>query len=141
MSPLVKLCSRDNSNNFYSEFDLKKKIGEGTFSEVWLCVQRNNGREYAAKVLKKNYGNTIDAGTWTSISEVNVSISLEKHPFLIMIESAYHEKETGKIILVSELMKKSLYDIIENGECPISEFRIKIYMFQMLEGIIIVVTN
>ncbi|KAL5239270.1 hypothetical protein ACI65C_006680 [Semiaphis heraclei] len=135
MSPHVKLCGRDNSNNFYSEFDLKKKIGEGTFSEVWLCVQRNNEREYAAKVLKKKYGNTIDTDTWTSISELNVSFSLEKHPFLIMIESAYHEKETGKIILVSELMKKSLYDIIENGECPLSEFRIKTYMYQMLEGL------
>jgi renal tumor antigen len=136
----VPPSSKDNSNSFKTEFDLKKKIGEGTFSDVWLCVQRNNGREYAAKVLKKNYGCTVDADTWNSISEVNVSNSVGKHPFLIMLEAAYHEKETGKIILVSELMKKSLYDIIENGECPLSDYRIKTYMYQMLEGII-VLTN
>ncbi|KAL4136034.1 hypothetical protein QTP88_007606 [Uroleucon formosanum] len=135
MSLNVPLSNRENSYNFYSEFDLKKKIGEGSFSEVWLCVQRSNGREYAAKVLKKNYGHTVDAETWNAVSEINVSNSLGKHPFLLMLKSAYHEKENGQIILVSELMKKSLFDIIENGECPLSEYRIKTYMYQMLEGL------
>ncbi|KAE9544145.1 hypothetical protein AGLY_001834 [Aphis glycines] len=135
MLPNVSLSCKDNSNNFRTEFDLKKKIGEGTFSDVWLCVQRNSGREYAAKILKKNYGHKVDDDTWNAISEVNVSKSVGKHPFLLMLESAYHEEETGKIILVSELMKKSLYDIIENGECPLSDYRIKTYMYQMLEGL------
>ncbi|CAI6357632.1 unnamed protein product [Macrosiphum euphorbiae] len=129
------LSSRENFNNFYSEFDLKEKIGEGSFSDVWLCVQRNNGREYAAKVLKKDYGHTVDADKWNAISEVNVSNSVGKHPFLLMLKSAYHDKEKGQIILVTELMKKSLYDIIENGECPLSEYRIKTYVYQMLEGL------
>ncbi|KAL4105214.1 hypothetical protein QTP88_020479 [Uroleucon formosanum] len=137
MSPNVPnlLSSKDNFSNFYSEFDLKEKIGKGTFSDVWLCVQRNNGREYAAKVLKKNYGHTVDADKWNAISEINVSNSVGNHPFLLMLKSAYHDKENGKIILVTELMKKSLYDIIENGECPLSEYRIKTYMYQMLEGL------
>jgi len=139
MSPNL-LSSRDNFSNFYSEFDLKEKIGKGTFSDVWLCVQRNDGREYAAKILKKNYGHTMDADKWNTISEVNVFNSVGNHPFLLMLKSAHHDKENGKIILVTELMKKSLYDIIENGECPLSEYRIKTYMYQMLEGII-VVTN
>ncbi|XP_025191092.1 MAPK/MAK/MRK overlapping kinase-like [Melanaphis sacchari] len=135
MLPNVPPFRKDNSNNFSTEFDLKKKIGEGSFSDVWLCVQRNSGREYAAKILKKNYGHKVDAEIWNTISEVNVLSSLRKHPFLLMLEDAYHEKETGKIILVSELMKKSLYDIIENRECPLSDYRIKTYMYQMLEGL------
>lgn len=134
MLPNVSPSSKDNFYNFRTEFDLKKKIGEGTFSDVWLCVKRNSGREYAAKILKKNYGHKVDDDTWNAISEVNVSKSVGKHPFLLMLESSYHEEETGKIILVSELMKKSLYDIIENGECPLSDYRIKTYMYQMLEG-------
>jgi len=135
------LSSRDNFNNFYSEFDLKEKIGEGSFSDVWLCVKRNNGREYAAKVLKKDYGHTVDADKWNAISEVNVSNSVGKHPFLLMLKSAYHDKEKGQIILVTELMKKSLNNIIENGECPLSEYSIKTYVYQMLEGIIVVTNN
>jgi len=140
MSPDIELSSKENSNSFYTEFDLKKIIGEGTFSVVWLCVQRNTGQKYAAKVLKKNYGHTMNADKWNAISEVNVSNSVGKHPFLLMLKCAYHDEENEKIILVTELMQKSLYDIIENGECPLPEYRIKTYMYQMLEGTIIVVT-
>ncbi|XP_008179165.1 MAPK/MAK/MRK overlapping kinase-like [Acyrthosiphon pisum] len=133
MSPNVPLSSRDDSNNFYSEFDLKKIIGEGTFSVVWLCVQRSSGREFAAKILKEKY--EYDSDAVDALSEVNVLNSVGKHPFLIMLEMAYHDKENAEVILVTELMKKSLYDIIENGECPLLEYRIKTYMYQMLEGL------
>jgi len=51
------LSSRDNFNNFYSKFDLKEKVGKGSFFDTWLCVQQNNERDYAAKVLKKDYEN------------------------------------------------------------------------------------
>jgi len=144
MSPnALNLSSRDNFNNFYSEFDLKKIIGEGTFSVVWLCVQRSSGQEYAAKVLKEKYEyniDAVDADKCNALSEVNVLNSVGKHPFLIMLKRAYHDKENGEVILVKKLMKKSLYDVIESGECPLLEYRIKTYMYQMLEGII-VVTN
>lgn len=123
-----------NSQSFSVDYDLKNKIGQGTFSEVWLCVQRNSGQEFAAKILKKNYGDTMDKAKWDNISEVNVLHSVGHHPFLLMMEEAYHERETGKIILITELMKKSLYDIIEEGECPLSDYRVKTYMYQMLEG-------
>jgi len=142
MSPnALNLSSRDNFNNFYSEFDLKKIIGEGTFSVVWLCVQRSSGQEYAAKVLKEKYEyniDAVDADKCNALSEVNVLNWMGKHPFLIMLKRAYHDKENGEVILVTELMKKSLYDVIESGECPLLEYRIKTYMYQMLEGIIVV---
>jgi len=139
-SPNVPLSNRDDSNSFYSEFDLKKIIGEGTFSVVWLCVQRSSGQKYAAKVLKEKYEydtDAVDADKWNALTEVNVLKSVSKHPFLITLKRTYHEKENGEVILVTELMKKSLYDIIENGECPLSEYRIKTYMYQMLEGMIV----
>lgn len=123
-----------SSAEFSAEFSMRTLIGEGTFSEVWSCVRRNNGRKFAAKILKMNYGPRMNADAWSDISEVNVSNSVKKHPFLLLIEEAYHDRNTGKVILVTELMNKSLYDIIEDGECPLPEYRVKIYMYQMLEG-------
>lgn len=123
-----------SSHSFSVDYEVKNKIGEGTFSEVWLCVQRNSGQEFAAKILKKNYGETIDATMWDDISEVNVLNAVGHHPFLLKMVEAHHERQTGRIILITELMKKSLYDIIEVGECPLSDYRVKIYMYQMLEG-------
>lgn len=133
MSTKLPLYS-GSSFEFSVDYELQAKIGEGTFSDVWMCVRRNNRQELAAKILKKNYGQTLDPDTWNAIGEVNVTNSVENHPFLLMMQGAFHEKDTGKVILFAELMKRSLYDIIEAGECPLPNYRIKTYMYQMLEG-------
>lgn len=123
--------SECSPSGFSAHYDLKAKIGEGTFAEVWWCTRRDTGQEAAAKVLKKNYGKNTE---WSTISEVTVAKSVGKHPFLLTTESAYFDHGTGKIILVTELMKKSLYDLITEGTCPLPDNRIKTYMYQMLEG-------
>lgn len=133
MSPKLSLYSSEN-NSFTVNFDKKNQLGEGTFSKVWLCVRRNNGEELAAKILKKKYKNNMNATTWKTISEVMVATSIEKHPFLLMMEEAYHEVDSGEIILVTELMNNSLHDIINECQSPISDSRIKNYMYQILEG-------
>lgn len=120
-------------NNFADNYDLKDNIGEGTFSEVRMCVQRSTGLKFAAKILKKDYQKTLDATTWNSFNEVNIANTLENHPFLLIIKTAYYEPNIGKVILVSELMEKSLYEVIEN-KCILTHYQIKTYMFQMLEG-------
>jgi len=135
MSPKPSLFS-GNGYNFSNDFDLKDKLGEGSFSEVWLCVRRSDGAELAAKILKKHYGRAMDTAAWTTISEVTVATSIGKHPYLLTMEEVYHDVESGKVILVTELMKKSLYDVIDSGQCVMTDARIKCYMYQMLEGIL-----
>lgn len=122
------------THDFSIEYDLKYKIGEGAFSDVWLCIERYNGQEYAAKILKKKYGSTMCEDKWNEMSEVNITRSILKHPFLLMMDKGYYETGMNRVILLSELMKKSLFDVIKAGECPLSEFRIKTYMYQILEG-------
>jgi renal tumor antigen len=115
-------------------YDMKTQIGAGTFSDVWLCVKRDNGKEMAAKILKKGFRSSkVNVTTLNNIAEVKIAKTVENHPFLLMMVGAYFYKECGKIVLVSELMKKSLFDIIRSG-CSLSLFRIKIYTYQMLEG-------
>lgn len=122
-------------DDFTTEYDVKNQIGEGMFSNVLLCVQRENGQEYAAKILKKSYGSIMRANDWNSIAEVKVAESILRHPFLLMMERCYHERlGTGRVIMVSELMKRSLSDVIEAGECPLPENHVKSYMYQLLEG-------
>lgn len=115
-----------------------KKLGEGTFSDVWLCVDRNNGREYAVKILKKKYGHYVNENTWEDISELIVANVVEKHPYLLSMENAFHEQETGSIYLITELMKRSLYDLLQASRGPLSDDRVKIYMYQLLEGITVI---
>lgn len=123
-----------SSTNFFDDYELKHSIGQGAFSDVYLCVRRDNEQQYAAKVLKEDYGRTMDETAWKTISELNVANAMRKHPFILSIGLAFHEQQTGKIILLSELMNKSLHEVIAEGQCPLSDVRIKEYMYQMLEG-------
>lgn len=134
MIPVLTENSYISSTDFSVNYELIKKIGEGSFSNVWLCVNRNNGKELAAKILKKNFGKSVNATTLDDISEIRVARLVGKHPFLLMVEGVYHRQETGEIILFTELMKKSFYDLIKNGECPLLGNRMKSYTYQMLEG-------
>lgn len=121
-------------NSFSDDYDLINTIGAGSFSEVWSCVQRATGQKHAAKMLFEDYGaTTLDAAAWNEINEVNLANSLQKHPFLLTAEAAYHERESGKIILIMELMTRTLYDIIKD-KCVLTEYQIKTYAYQMLEG-------
>lgn len=127
--------NRCKLKSFSVDYEFMNKIGEGTFSDVWLCVHRNTKHEAAAKVLKDTYERNVYEKNWNAISEVNIMTkSIGNHPFLMAMENVYYDYDSGKVVLVMELMKKSLFDIIEEGMCPLSDFRIKTYMYQMLEG-------
>lgn len=134
MESKLPLYNSTTSAGFSAGHELRKKIGEGSFSEVWLCVRRATGQEFAAKVLRQTYGKTVDADAWNDIFEVRVANAVDRHPFLLTVEEAFHETDTGRVILFTELMKRSLFDVIAAGECPLSEYRIKAHVYQMLEG-------
>lgn len=120
-------------NGFDSEYEVINEIGSGSYSEVWSCVQRATGQKRAAKMLKEDYGTTMDAAAWNAITEVNVANSISKHPFLLTADAVYYEPELRKVILITELMAKTLYDIIKD-KCVLTDHQIKIYAYQMLEG-------
>lgn len=42
-------------SNFQTKYKILSKIGEGSFSEVIKCQNRETGEYYAAKRLKKSY--------------------------------------------------------------------------------------
>lgn len=125
-----------SSYDFTTNYDLKTKLGAGAFSDVWLCVKRNNGKEMAAKILKKAYGSSeVNVAMLNAISEVKIAKTVGNHPFLLMVEGAYFNRECDKIVIVTELMTKTLFDVIKDKEFSLTQFRIKIYTYQMLEGI------
>lgn len=123
-----------SSNDFSADYALIKKIGEGSFSDVWLCVNQNDGKQLTAKILKRDFDKTANANTLSDVSEVRVARVVGRHPFLRMVEGVYHQQNNGKIVLFAELMRRSLRDVIEDDELPLSACRLKSYTYQMLEG-------
>ena len=45
---------RIKANNFFDEYDLKEKLGEGSFGTVYKVIQRKTNYLRAMKAIKKN---------------------------------------------------------------------------------------
>ena len=46
---------RIKANNFFDEYDLKEKLGEGSFGTVYKVIQRKTNYLRAVKAIKKKY--------------------------------------------------------------------------------------
>ncbi|XP_023248085.1 MAPK/MAK/MRK overlapping kinase-like [Copidosoma floridanum] len=117
---------------FQTKYKVLEKIGEGSFSEVLKCQDRQTGVLYAAKRLKKTYQKVEEI---LESPEVMAMRKISRHPNVLhMVES--HYDTDGRVTLIFELMDMSLYDLMRNrmGR-PITEMRVRSYVYQLLKGL------
>ncbi|XP_058796270.1 MAPK/MAK/MRK overlapping kinase-like [Phymastichus coffea] len=119
--------------SFHAKYKVLDKIGEGSFSEVLRCEERQSGALYAAKRLKKIY---TSVGEILESAEVTAMRKIARHPNVLCMLETYHEMLPGRVTLVFELMDMSLYDLMRDRKGrPIVEARVKNYVYQLLRGI------
>ncbi|XP_043283197.1 MAPK/MAK/MRK overlapping kinase-like [Venturia canescens] len=121
------------TGNIISEYKVLEKIGEGSFSEVLKCQDRQNGTLYAAKRLKRVYQNLNEM---MESPEVIAMRKISRHPNILSMIESHYDAMSGKVTLVFELMDMSLYDLIRGKKGrTLTEKRIKVYLYQLLKGL------
>ena len=94
----LKICI--NNINFDDKYEIKEEIGEGHFAVVKKCINKNNNREYAVKIIDKQKLEKKDIEL--IIQEKNY-MKIIKHPNIVsLIEDFENEKY---IYLVMEYYK------------------------------------
>jgi tRNA A-37 threonylcarbamoyl transferase component Bud32 len=89
-----------DNTNFEDKYDIGDEIGEGHFAVVKKCIDKNNKKEYAVKIIDKQKLDSKDLGY--IIHEKNY-MKLIKHPNIVsLIEDFENEKY---IYLVMEYYK------------------------------------
>ena len=74
-----------------------KRLGEGSFGEVWLVRNKLLGKEYAMKIIEKSpYSNTNQI-----INEINILKTLD-HPNILKILEFHIERDKLQIIVLKE---------------------------------------
>lgn len=117
--------------DFKSNFILDRKLGEGSFSEVFKVKDKSTGKWYAAKKLLKPY--TVD--DIDGCEELRTLQRLEYHPNVLSIIDYVHDPKDGILFLILDLMDMSLYDFFKNRKKLLSEKRCKNYLYQMALGL------
>ncbi|XP_015594479.1 probable serine/threonine-protein kinase DDB_G0268078 isoform X2 [Cephus cinctus] len=121
------------STIFLKKYKVLQKIGEGSFSEVVKCQDRESGILYAAKRLKKIYQNMNEV---LESTEVIAMRKISRHPNILYMVESHCDPLPGKVTLIFELMDMSLYDMMKARKGRIIlEQKVKIYLYQLLKGL------
>ena len=110
-----------------------KKIGHGTFGEVFLVIHKRNNNRYALKI--QNMHEIIERGqTGAVIREKNLMASID-HPFICKLINCFHDE--NHLFMVMELAQGGdLFSIIHTNQSDgVPEDSARFYAANVLDGL------
>lgn len=130
--------NKEYEDMFFGEFLNTKylllyKIGQGTFSTVWLVLNINNNKYYAIKIQNED---EFDSGVQES--EILKKLNNDSCKYLNnLIDHFTYESDVGiHFCMVFELMAGTIYDVIHYGKYSkgLPLLQVKTIIYQLLEA-------
>ncbi|KAI8802397.1 kinase-like domain-containing protein [Cladochytrium replicatum] len=113
-----------------SRYTKDKKIGEGTYADVYLGYQVDTGRKVAIKKIK--VGQFKDGLDLSAIREVKALQEL-RHPNVVELIDVYSHKQNLNLVL--EFLETDLEMIIKTKSIAFSAGDVKSWMKMTLQGV------
>ncbi|CAG9861834.1 unnamed protein product [Phyllotreta striolata] len=130
-----KLPDKDAAKEFYAKYEPKEILGRGISSTVRRCIEKETGKEYAAKIIDLSSSDGLhDMSTLEATKqEVNILRHVAGHPYIIELQDVF--QSSTFIFLVFELCKNGeLFDYL-TSVVALSEKKTRYIMKQILEGV------
>ncbi|TKY55310.1 Cyclin-dependent kinase G-2 [Spatholobus suberectus] len=113
------------------EFEMIKKINEGTYGVVYKARDKKTGEIVALKKVKMNIQR--DGFPLSSLREINILLSFN-HPSIVNVKEVVVDDFDGTF-MVMEYMEYDLKGLMEAKKQPFSISEIKSLIQQLLEGV------
>ncbi|XP_056643992.1 phosphorylase b kinase gamma catalytic chain, skeletal muscle/heart isoform [Diorhabda carinulata] len=130
-----KLPDKDAAKEFYAKYEPKEILGRGISSTVRRCIEKETGKEFAAKIIDLSTSDGInDSSTLEGTKqEVNILRHVAGHPYIIELQDVF--ESSTFIFLVFELCKHGeLFDYL-TSVVALSEKKTRYIMKQIFEGV------
>jgi cell division cycle 2-like len=117
-----------------SEFEMIKKINEGTYGVVYKAKDKKTGEIVALKKVKMDMER--EGFPISALREMNILLSLD-HPSIVDVKEVVvddNDYDDGTY-MVMEHMQYDLKQLLESKSQPFSMGEIKSFMKQLLEGV------
>jgi len=121
-----------NTKHPLAKYEIKEKLGEGTYGEVYKAVDTSNGRVIALKKMRLLEAEDEGVPT-TALREVSLLKELSNCANIVSLLDVVHCNST--LYLVFEFLDQDLKRYIETAPGALPLPLIKSYLFQMLLGI------
>uniref|UniRef100_T1JYP1 Membrane-associated tyrosine- and threonine-specific cdc2-inhibitory kinase n=1 Tax=Tetranychus urticae TaxID=32264 RepID=T1JYP1_TETUR len=109
-STLSKDYDETRSESYFQQcFKIEKKIGSGSFGNVYKCISKDDGKYYAIKKSRERYKGKSDRDR--RLQEVAKHEQLPGHPNLVKFYKAW--EENGYLYIQTELCDCSLSEFLE----------------------------
>lgn len=130
-----KLPDKDAAKGFYSKYEPKDILGKGVSSTVRRCIEKETGKEYAAKII--DLSNESAPGEGTSYEAIKQEIYILRHvsghPYIIELQDVF--ESSTFMFLVFEICKNGeLFDYL-TSVVTLSEKKTRYIMRQVFEGV------
>lgn len=131
-----ELPDKNVARDFYAKYEPKEILGKGVSSTVRRCIEKDTGKEYAAKIIDIS-ADTDDCSMGSlkeaTLREIATLRLVAGHPFIIELHDVF--ESSTFIFLVFELCKNGeLFDYLTNV-VALSEKKTKNVMKQLFEAV------
>ncbi|RXG47750.1 hypothetical protein VDGE_04135 [Verticillium dahliae] len=117
---------------FHQSYTLLQKLGKGHFAEVFLCVEKSTGQQYAVKVFSKTPGMEERSKQEGLQQEIAVLMGVS-HPNVLCLKDTFNERNA--VYLVLELAPEGeLFNFIVMKQ-KVSEDETRKLFKQLFQGI------
>ncbi|XP_059617471.1 phosphorylase b kinase gamma catalytic chain, liver/testis isoform isoform X2 [Phlebotomus argentipes] len=131
------LPDKDAAKGFYAKYEPKEILGRGISSTVRRCIEKETGREFAAKIIDLGAEGATEASAHQMLDATRQEISILRqvmgHPYIIELQDVF--ESDAFIFLVFELCKNGeLFDYL-TSVVTLSEKKTRYIMRQVFEGV------
>lgn len=131
-----ELPDKNVARDFYAKYEPKEILGKGVSSTVRRCIEKDTGKEYAAKIIDIS-ADTDDSSMVSlkeaTLREISTLRLVAGHPFIIELHDVF--ESSTFIFLVFEICKNGeLFDYLTNV-VALSEKKTKNVMKQLFEAV------
>ncbi|KAK9876005.1 hypothetical protein WA026_011121 [Henosepilachna vigintioctopunctata] len=129
-----KLPDKHAAKEFYAKYEPKEIIGRGISSTVRRCIDKETGKEYAAKIIDLSSDSSSEMTSLEATrQEIQILRHVAGHAYIVELQDVF-ESPTF-IFLVFELCKNGeLFDYL-TSVVALSEKKTRYIMKQIFEGV------
>ncbi len=99
--------------DFHERYKVKKLLGEGAFAKVYFAERIEDSREFAVKVLSKEFLSKLNKGRFAIRNEIDTLMDLD-HPNIVKLHEA-HETQNHLYLVCSYLSGGTLTDLLKRN--------------------------
>ena len=114
------------------KYVLGEKLGSGSFGDCYLCVSKEDNKEYAIKIMSKEKLKEKNILFYLAKSEITIQQNLDS-PKIVKIKE--YIEDSKYIYIIQEYCKNNALSNLLSKRKYLTEIEVQNYIFQLIQGL------